>query len=122
MHSTNDFMVNGVITSSPDTARAELAAETSTERKALKVHDLQTVLCKADKWAESFDSTLSRYHLGGVLNCNEIDATTELVEALGKSEEAEGLRDQHNDWSGWLGDDRSELEKVRHALHAPHSD
>ncbi|NRI68814.1 hypothetical protein FEZ60_25160 [Rhodococcus sp. MS16] len=121
MHSTADFVVNGVITNSPDDARAELEHETTIERKALKVHDLQTVLYKADKWAETFDSTLSRYHLGGVLNCDEIDATAELLGALGKSEEAEGLRDQHNDWSGWLGDDRSELEKVRHAVHAPHS-
>ncbi|OXM18338.1 hypothetical protein CBI33_26860 [Rhodococcus erythropolis] len=119
MHNTQDFIVNGVITSSPDVARAELAGEEADNRKVLKVHDLQTVLYKADKWAESFESALSRYHLGGVLNCDEIDATAELLDALGKSEEAKGLRDQHHDWSGWLGDDRSEREKVRHALHAP---
>lgn len=39
MHSTADFIVNGVITNSPDDARAELEHETTIERKALKVHD-----------------------------------------------------------------------------------
>ena len=122
MSGTQDFVINGVITSSPDEARAELAHETATERKVLKVYDIQNICQKADKWAETFDSTLSRYNLGGGLNCDEIDATAELLDALGKSEEDKGLRDQHHDWSGWIGNDRPEQEKARHAFHAPHND
>lgn len=116
MSGTQDFVINGVITSNPDDARAEPAHETTTERKVLKVYDIQNICQRADKWAEIFDSPLSRYHFGGVLNCDEIDATAELLDALGKSEEASGLRDQHNQWRG--GDLELPETAARHTLHA----
>jgi hypothetical protein len=116
MHNTQDFIVNGVITSSPDVARAELAGEETDNRKVIKVHDLQEVMYKADEWAKMFATPGSRYHFGGVLNCAELDATAELLEALGNSEEAEDLRAQH---CAWFPDDSSESEQGRHARHAP---
>jgi hypothetical protein len=92
---TNDFVVNGVITSSPDVARAELAQAPLTERKAHKVYDILAICEAADTFAEVVFTDKSMVELVALLECRYVDRYVALLEALGGSAVAADLRDLH---------------------------
>ena len=95
MSSTADFIVNGVITSTPDVARAELAQAPLTERKAHKVYDILAICEAADKFAEEVFADKSTVESVALLDCRYVDRYVALLEALGSSAVAADLRDLH---------------------------
>ncbi|MGW4339552.1 hypothetical protein ACWEK5_43235 [Rhodococcus koreensis] len=93
MSGTNDFVVNGVISSSPDVVRAELAQAYS-ERKAHKVYDIMNICESADKFAEIFaDKSMTRQVAH--LDCCYVDRFVALLDALGYEAHAADLREIH---------------------------
>jgi hypothetical protein len=92
---TNDFVVNGVITSSPDVARAELAQAQPLERKAHKVYDILAICEAADDFAEEVFADKSMVESVALLDCRYVDRYVALLEALGVSAVATDLRDLH---------------------------
>lgn len=95
MSSTADFIVNGVITSAPDVARAELAQAPLTERKAHKVYDILAICEAADAFAEEVFADKSVVRQIALLDCRHVDRYVTLLEALGCEALAAELRDLH---------------------------
>ncbi|SEB29427.1 hypothetical protein [Rhodococcus koreensis] len=90
MSGINDFVVNGVITSSPDVARVELA-QAHSERKAHKVYDILNICESADRFAQIFaDESIARQI--ALLGCRDVDRFVELLDALGYEERAATVR------------------------------
>ena len=96
MHSTHDFIVNGVITTSPDTARAELTHEETDNRKALKVFDLQAICHATDALGDLFrvDGEFTEA-IAEHCACREVDVFVELLQSLGDYDIAATLLAHH---------------------------
>ncbi|WP_009475915.1 hypothetical protein [Rhodococcus sp. JVH1] len=95
MSGTNDFVVNGVINSSPDVARAELAQAPLTERKAHKVYDILAICEAADTFAEVVFADKSVIRQVALLDCRYVDRYVALLEALGFDALAADLQKLH---------------------------
>ncbi|MDH6291942.1 hypothetical protein [Rhodococcus opacus] len=95
MSGTNDFVVSGVITSSPDVTRAELAQAALTERMAHKVYDILAICEAADKFAEEVFADKSVVRQVALLDCRHVDRYVTLLEALGSDALVTELRELH---------------------------
>ncbi|MDI9940350.1 hypothetical protein QM806_33800 [Rhodococcus sp. IEGM 1351] len=95
MSGTEDFVVNGVITNSPDVARAELAQAPLTERKAHKVYDILAICEAADKFAEEVFTEGSVVRQVALLDCRYVARYVALLEALGYGALAADLQELH---------------------------
>ncbi|MFZ2174955.1 MAG: hypothetical protein WAW17_13170 [Rhodococcus sp. (in: high G+C Gram-positive bacteria)] len=95
MSGTKDFVVNGVITSSPDVARAERTQAQPIERKAHKVYDILAVCESADTFVEVVFAHKSMVESVALLECRYVDRYVALLEALGYDAVAADLRAVH---------------------------
>ncbi|MFK4362369.1 hypothetical protein [Rhodococcus sp. 27YEA6] len=96
MHSTHDFIVNGVITSSPDVARAELAGEETDNRKVVKVFDLHAICEASDALGGLFraDGEFTEA-IAEHCACGEVDVFVALLQALSDYDNAAALLSHH---------------------------
>lgn len=95
MTGTKDFVVNGVITRSPDAVRAEPVQAQPLNGKADHMYDIVTICEAADQVAQLFAAGKFGSALAAHASCEEIDRFVALLVAVDFHHPAEDLLVTH---------------------------